>query len=375
MRVNVPFLDVKAGYLELKDDLDAAYRRVMEGGWYILGAEVEALEREFAAYCGVKHCVAVGNGLDALTLALRACGIGPGREVIVPAYTFIATWLAVSATGALPVAVDVEEDTWNLDPRKLEAAVTSRTAAILPVHLFGRPADMDAVRDVARKRNLRVIEDAAQAHGATYKTRRVGGLGDAAGFSFYPGKNLGAFGDGGAVTTDDDRIAERLRLLRNYGSRVKYRHDCLGVNSRLDELQAAFLRVRLQHLDEWNARRTLLAAWYRAALQPVTGVTLPALSPDAKSAWHLYVIRHAYRDELQRHLTAAGVGCLIHYPVPPHRTDAYRRGGWCGRHLGVAERLAAESLSLPMGPHLSEEDVARVADAVRSFAASRPLAA
>lgn len=373
--MTVPFLDLKAAYQELQGDLRAAYERVMDVGQFILGAEVEAFEREFAAYCGVKHCVAVGNGLDALSLALRGCGIGPGDEVIVPAFTFIATWLAVSAVGAVPVAVDVDRETCNLDPTQLQAALTPRTAAVMPVHLFGQPADMDAVNAVARHHGLKVIEDAAQAHGADYKGRRAGGLGDAAGFSFYPGKNLGAFGDGGAMTTDDDTVADKVRLLRNYGSRVKYQHMVLGVNSRLDELQAAFLRVRLCQLDSWNSRRTHCAAVYRNSLESLAELRLPHVPDGIEPVWHLFVIRHPRREELQRYLNAHGIGSLIHYPTPPHRSPAYRHGQWRGARPLVAERLAEEVLSLPMGPHLSAEDLAQVCDALHLFTQHSRLAA
>jgi dTDP-3-amino-3,4,6-trideoxy-alpha-D-glucose transaminase len=372
--MSVPFLDLKAAYLELRDDLRAAYERVMEVGQYILGAEVEAFEREFAAYCGVKHCVAVGNGLDALSLALRACGVVAGQEVIVPGYTFIATWLAVSAVGAVPVAVDVEPDTGNLDPARIEAAITPRTSAVMPVHLFGQPADMTAINAVARRHGLKVIEDAAQAHGARYKGRRAGALADAAGFSFYPAKNLGAFGDGGAVTTNDDAVAEQVRLLRNYGSRLKYQHEILGVNSRLDEMQAAFLRVRLRYLDEWNQRRARWAAAYREALSSIPALSLPVVSEGAEPAWHLFVVRHPRRNEWQRHLSAAGISTLIHYPVPPYRTPAYRMGVWLGERPLFAERFAEQALSLPMGPHLSADQLAQVCGALHHFAAPRRLA-
>jgi dTDP-3-amino-3,4,6-trideoxy-alpha-D-glucose transaminase len=372
--MSVPFLDVKAAYLELREELRAAFEHVMDAGQFILGAEVETFEREFAAFCGVKHCVAVGNGLDALSLALRASGVRPGQEVLVPAYTFIATWLAVSAVGAIPVAVDVEEDTWNLDPCKVEAAITSRTAAIMPVHLFGQPANMDALNSLARAHKLRVIEDAAQAHGARYKDRRAGGLGDAAGFSFYPGKNLGAFGDGGAVTTDDDAIAEQVRLLRNYGSRIKYQHECLGGNSRLDELQAAFLRVRLRHLEEWNARRTHWASAYFAALSSVPSLIRPPVPLHVEPVWHLFAVRHERRNELQRYLAGVGITTLIHYPTPPHRSRAYRSENWRGVRPVVAERLAEETLSLPIGPQMTASELSQVCDALQCFASPRRLA-
>src|SRR5712692_11762568 len=314
MPTEVPFLDVGQTYFEIKDELDAAYQRVMNSGWYILGEEVNAFENEFAAYCGVKHCVGVGNGLEALQLILRGYGIGTGDEVIAPANTYIATWLAVSNAGAKVVPVEPVEGTYNLDPTRIEAAITPRTKAILPVHLYGQPADMDPINDIARRHGLKVIEDAAQAHGARYRDRRVGSLGDAAGWSFYPTKNLGAYGDAGAVTTDDGELADRVRLLRNYGSKSKYYNEEKGINSRLDELQAALLRVRLKHLDEWNSRRARVAAKYTEALSE-TDLMLPGVCEGADPVWHLFVVRSAHRDELQKHLRSAGVTTLVHYPV------------------------------------------------------------
>jgi dTDP-4-amino-4,6-dideoxygalactose transaminase len=363
----IPFLDVAAGYRELRDELDEAYHRVMDAGWYILGREVSAFEAEFASYLGVDHCITVGNGLDALHLALRASDVGQGDEVIVPANTFIATWLAVTYAGATPVAVDPHPDTFNLDPAAMEAAITPRTKAIIPVHLYGQPANMAAIREIATAHGLRVIEDAAQAHGARFGDRYVGAWGDCACFSFYPGKNLGCFGDGGAITTDDAELAERLRLLRNYGSREKYHHDTAGVNSRLDELQAAFLRVKLRHLEDWNDRRTALARAYQEGLADGSGITLPTVAVGAEPVWHLFVIRHALRDELHRYLAKRGIGAQVHYPVPAHRTQAYAAGGWIGGPLPVAERLSAEVLSLPIGPHLTANDVRQVCGAVREF--------
>jgi len=373
--MNVPFLDIQATYAELRDELDEAYRRVTASGWFLLGRECEAFEREFAEYCGVAHAVGVANGLDALALILEALGIGPGDEVLVPAHTFIATWLAVTRVGAVPVAVDVDERTCALDPGLLERAATPRTKAVIPVHLYGRPADMDPIRDFARRRTLAVVEDAAQAHGATYRGRRTGGLGTAAAFSFYPGKNLGAFGDGGAVTTDDPAIAERVRCLRNYGSRQKYVHETLGHNSRLDELQAAFLRVKLARLDEWNDRRRRLASRYAATLRG-SGLTLPDVPADAGSAWHLYAVRHPERDRLQRDLAAAGVGTVVHYPTPPYRQAAYAGLGLDPAAYPVAERICREVISLPIGPHLPRAGADRVVQAVlEACRGSRPAAA
>ena len=293
--MKVPFLDLNAQYLELKDELDAAYHRVMDSGWYILGKEVEAFEAEFAEYCQVRHCIGVGNGLDALHLILRASGIGPGDEVIVPSNTYIATWLAVTYAGAKPVPVEPDERTYNIDPSRIESAITKRTKAIMPVHLYGQPADMDSINEIAIRYGLKVFEDAAQAHGAKYKGRKTGGLGIAAGFSFYPGKNLGAFGDGGAVTTNDNELAQKIRILGNYGSSIKYYNEQKGFNSRLDELQAAFLRIKLKKLDEWNTLRRTCASYYQKGLADC-GIILPYVPEWAEPVWHLYVVRHPHRD-------------------------------------------------------------------------------
>ena len=365
--MNVPFLDMRSPYRELQAEMDAAYKRVMESGWYILGEEVEAFEREFAAYCGVKHCVGLGNGLEALHLILRAYGIGPGDEVIVPANTYIATWLAISYAGATPIPVEPDRRTYNLDPELIEQAITSKTRAILPVHLYGQPADMDPICIIARRHGLKVIEDAAQAHGATYKGRRAGALGDAAGWSFYPGKNLGAQGDAGGITTNDDELAERVRVLRNYGSRVKYYNEVKGYNSRLDPLQAAFLRVKLPHLDEWNARRKSIAANYMKALTNTEGIDLPFVPDGTDPSWHLFVVRHPERDAFQRHLTEAGIGTLIHYPVPPHLSNAYMEMGCKVGDFPITEKMAQTVLSLPVGPHLQAEQMQAVIQSIESF--------
>jgi dTDP-4-amino-4,6-dideoxygalactose transaminase len=366
--MNVPFLDLKTPYRELKEELDAAYSTVMDSGWFILGDEVQAFEKEYAAYCGVKFCLGVANGLDALHLILRAYGIGPGDEVIVPANTYVATWLAVSFAGGRPVPVEPDERTFNLDPSRLEAAITPQTKAIIAVHLYGQPADLDAIISIAMQYGLKVVEDAAQAHGARYKGRRAGGLGDAAGFSFYPGKNLGSFGDAGAVTTNDEELADRISLLRNYGSRVKYHNEMKGFNSRLDELQAALLRVKLRRLDEWNKRRGRIAEFYRQALGGVTDLILPHVPSWADPVWHLFVVRHAERDRLQQHLAAAGVGTLIHYPHPPHLQVAYEELGYTSGVFPIAEKMAAEVLSLPIGPHMTELQSQHVAAKLAAFA-------
>jgi dTDP-4-amino-4,6-dideoxygalactose transaminase len=366
----VPFLDLSASTAELAEEIEEATTRVLRSGWYILGPEVEACERAFAEHVGVRHCVGVGSGLDALHLALLAMDVGPGDEVIVPSNTYIATWLAVSRTGARPVPVEPDPATSNLDPDRLAFARTRRTRAILPVHLYGLPAPMDAIRAFAAHHDLRVLEDAAQAHGARWRGRRVGGLGDAGAWSFYPSKNLGALGDGGAVTTDDRRLAERLRSLRNYGSRAKYVHRERGLNSRLDELQAAILAVKLEHLDEWNARRDRLAAIYLEGLVD-TGLGLPATPPEAEHAWHVFAVRTPARDALAAHLAEHGVGCLMHYPIPPHLQEAYADHGLREGDLPIAEALARETLSLPMGPQLAPGDAERVVEVVRGFRAGR----
>ncbi|MGA9451195.1 MAG: DegT/DnrJ/EryC1/StrS family aminotransferase [Verrucomicrobiia bacterium] len=367
--MKVPFLDFIAPYEELKTGLDEAYFRFMRSAWYVLGREVEAFEREFADYCGVDHCVGVGNGLEALHLALRAYGIGENDEVIVPSNTYIATWLAVSYAGATPVPVEPDAKTFNLDPSRIEAAITPETKAIMPVHLYGQPVDMDPIMNIARKHNLKVIEDNAQAQGARYKGRRTGSLGDAAGNSFYPGKNLGAFGDAGAVTTNDKELTDKIRVLRNYGSQKKYYNEVKGYNSRLDELQAAFLRVKLKKLDEWNARRRDAATHYLGRMSGLSGLTLPFVPAWAEPVWHLFVVRHPRRDELQQKLTQADIGTLIHYPVPPHLSGAYADGKWERGAFPIAEELADTVLSLPMGPHLSKAQVdlvvGEVSDAIR----------
>lgn len=357
--MRVPFLDLGASYRELREQIDAAVHRVMASGWYILGPEVEAFEQEYADYCGAQHCVGVANGLDALHLALRSMGVGLGDEVIVPSNTYIATWLAVSQCGAIPVPVEPDEATYNIDPTQIERAITGRTKVILPVHLYGQPADMDSILAIARKYDLKVLEDGAQAHGARYKGKRIGVHGDAVAWSFYPGKNLGALGDGGAVTTNDAEVADRLRVLRNYGSRQKYVNEVQGYNSRLDPLQAAVLRVKLLHLDDWNARRRTIAIRYQEGLAGC-GLTLPFVPDWADPVWHLYVVQYKYRAALQQALTDAGVNTLIHYPIPPHLQEAYALAGWLPGTFQVAERMADQLLSLPIGPHLSLNEAAEV---------------
>jgi dTDP-4-amino-4,6-dideoxygalactose transaminase len=344
----IRFLDVGATHATIAEELAAAVERVVHSGWYVLGPEVEAFVAEWAEYVGAAHCVSVGNGLDALTLTLRALGVGAGDEVVVPSHTFVATWLAVAAAGATPVPAEVDPRTYNL------VSVPDTAKVVLPVHLYGQPAPV--------RTDALVVEDAAQAHGARLGGVRVGGHGRTACWSFYPGKNLGALGDGGAVTTDDPGLARTLRLLRNYGSERKYVHEQAGVNSRLDEVQAAALRVKLGHLDEWNARRGSIAKRYTADLAGAVGV--PYVRPDAEPSWHLYVIRSDDRDGLARRLAERGVETLVHYPTPPHRQAAFA-ASYAGVALPVADALAAEVLSLPIGPHLSDADVDAVVAAVR----------
>lgn len=365
--MNIPFLDLNAPYKELKSDLDSAYQRVMESGWFITGAEVEAFEHEFAAYCGVRNCISVGNGLDALHLILRAYEIGEGDEVIVPANTYIATWLAISYSGAVPVPVEPDPRTYNLDPNLLEDAITHKTKAIMPVHLYGQPADMDPILQIAEKYNLKVVEDAAQAHGAFYKKQMSGSLAHAAGYSFYPGKNLGALGDAGAIVTDDAILAGQVRQLRNYGSKVKYHHDFKGFNSRLDEMQAAFLRAKLVHLNEWNERRWKIAAYYLDHLADLPDLTLPYFPDWTTPVWHTFVIQTSRRDDLQQFLKSKGVGTLIHYPVPPHLSKAYADLKLERGSFPITEAISSSVLSLPMGPHLSLDNAKYVANMIREY--------
>jgi len=362
----IPFLDLKAAYDELASEIEAALLRSTRSGWYIGGTEVDAFEAQFARYTGTAHCVGVGNGLDALTLALRAMDVGVGDEVIVPSHTYIATWLAVSAVGATIVPVEPDVGQFNIHATAIEAKITPKTKVILPVHLYGIPADMDAICALAKQHGLLVLEDAAQAHGSAVRGNRIGAHGDAVAWSFYPGKNLGALGDGGAVTTRHEQLAQRIRALGNYGSAVKYYNLEPGVNSRLDPLQAAVLSVKLSKLDEWNARRQVLAQRYLEGLQDLP-LQLP-ISPDwATSIWHLFVITTPQRDALQAWLQANEVQTLIHYPVPPHLQQAYQPLGWNAGHLPCAEQYANQALSLPIGPQLSIEAVERVIRLVRAF--------
>lgn len=369
--MTVPFLDLKAINLAHGAELEAAFARVLNSGWYIQGQEVSRFETAFANYCGSAHAIGVANGLDAIFLALKAYGIGPGDEVIVPSNTFIATWLAVSHCGATPVPVEPLAATYNIDPDRIAQAITPRTKAIIAVHLYGQPADMEPILALARQHQLKVIEDAAQAHGARYAGRLTGQLGDAAAFSFYPGKNLGALGDGGAVTTSDATLAQAIRTYGNYGSQVKYYNDVAGYNSRLDELQAALLAVKLPHLDAGNAQRKAIAAFYTRELADLSGqLVLPVVPAYADPVWHLYVIRHPQRDALAKALAERGIGTIVHYPVPPHLQPAYSTLAYQPGDFPIAEAIHREVLSLPIGPTMTLEQAAEVVAALRQAIAT-----
>lgn len=357
--MKIPFLDLGASYRELKAEIDTAVSRVLDSGWYILGPEVDAFEAEWAEYCDAKHAVGLANGLDALILALRALDVGPGDEVIVPSNTYIATWLAVSAVGATLIPVEPDPTTHNIDPTRIAAAITPQTKVLLPVHLYGQPADMDPILGLARQHGIAVVEDAAQAHGARYKGRRIGAHGDIVCWSFYPGKNLGALGDGGAVTTNRSDLADRVQVLRNYGSRIKYVNEVQGVNSRLDPIQAAVLRVKLKYLDEWTERRRMIASAYAKKLEGGNFI-LPHVPDWADPAWHLYVIRSTGREALQKRLEMAGIGTLIHYPIPPHMQKAYVGLGFRNDAFPLACKLADEVVSLPIGPQMEANTAALI---------------
>lgn len=361
----IPLVDLKAQYRSIQTELDAAMQAVLDRTAFIGGEDLQQFEAEFAAYCGSKSCVGVGNGTDALYLALRALGIGSGDEVITVAHTFIATAEAISQTGARPVFVDIREDTMLIDPDAVEAAITPRTRAIIPVHLYGQPCDMDRLLEIAKHHNLKVIEDAAQAHGARWRGRRVGALGDAACFSFYPGKNLGAYGDAGAVVSQDEDLIERVRMLANHGRLEKYTHQMEGVNSRLDGLQAAILRVKLRYLDSWNAARQQHAAHYVEALKD-SGLILPVVHPEAESVWHLFVVRVSEREKFQARLKEQGISTGIHYPLPLHQQPAYQYLGVATGTLPVTEKVASEIVSLPMYAELTEEQVEKISEAVKT---------
>jgi dTDP-4-amino-4,6-dideoxygalactose transaminase len=364
----VPFIDLREQYLSLRAEIDAAVAGALESGWYILGAQVRAFEEEFAAYCGLAYGVGVGSGTDALHIALAALDLAPGSEVITVSHSAVATVAAIELAGLRPVFVDIDPATYTIAPQEIEAAITPRTRAILPVHLYGQPANMAPIVEMARRHNLRLVEDCAQAHGATYHGQRAGSLGDIAAFSFYPTKNLGAAGDGGMIVTADPALAEKARLLRQYGWAERYVSHIRGLNSRLDELQAAMLRVKLGHLDRWNERRRALAGLYDELLAG-SGLELPAVPPYSGHVYHLYVVRSAEREALREHLKAHGVSSLVHYPVPVHLQPAYAGLGYGPGSLPQTERAAAEILSLPLYPEMTGEMVRRVAECVLEFAA------
>jgi dTDP-4-amino-4,6-dideoxygalactose transaminase len=361
----IPFLDLKEINKRHKDKFQLALDSVLESGWLVLGENTKKFESEFANFCGVDFCVGVGNGLEALHLVLKAWGVGPGDEVIVPSNTYIATWLAVSYTGATIVPVEPNTTTFNIDPDAISRAVTSKTKVIIAVHLYGQSANMSAIMDIATAHGIKVLEDGAQAHGAKFNQIRVGNLGHAAAFSFYPGKNLGALGDGGCITTNDRQLAERIATLRNYGSQKKYHNDVIGFNSRLDELQSAFLNVKLPHLDSDNAHRQRIAAFYEESLAGLNGLVLPSQDPCAEHVWHLYVIRHTDRDWLQAELAKNDIATMIHYPTPPHLQPAYAHLGFSKGSFPISELLHDQVLSIPMGPTLSFEDAAKVVEVMR----------
>ena len=373
MSKNIPLVGLFDQYQTIKPEIDAAIQNIITSSAFVGGEEVRHFESEFAAYCEAKACVGVGNGTDALYLTLRALGIGAGDEVITVAHTFIATSEAISMTGATPIFIDVTADTMLMDPSLIEAAITPRTKAIIPVHLYGQSCDMDAIMEIARRHNLKVVEDAAQAHGGRWRGQRVGSIGDAATFSFYPGKNLGAFGDAGAVVSQDEALIERIRMLANHGRLEKYTHKMEGVNSRLDGMQAAILRVKLRHLDDWNARRRQIADTYKEQLTD-RGIVLPVVHENAETVWHLFVIRVSERERLMSLLKEQGIASGIHYPVPLHQQPAYEDRG-ASYSLPSTERAAQEVMSLPMYPELSQEQIEAICNAVTSAFAETGSAA
>ncbi|MCU7842315.1 MAG: DegT/DnrJ/EryC1/StrS family aminotransferase [Candidatus Thiodiazotropha sp. (ex Monitilora ramsayi)] len=362
--MTVPFLNLSYVYDELQPELDEAFQRVMLSGNYILGSEVISFEAKFSDYCATKYCISVSSGLDALMLILKGLDIGPGDEVIVPAHTFIATWMAVSNAGAKPVPVDINSRDFNLDPELIEAAINDDTKAIIAVHLYGQPADMKSICTIAQKYNIRVIEDAAQAHGAIFNDIKIGGLADAAAFSFYPGKNFGAVGDGGAITTSDEELAVKIFKLRNYGSVEKYNHEYIGYNARLDEIQAAILSVKLCRLEVWNNRRKNIASRYIGGMSECENITLPCVLEDRVHVWHLFVVRHPDREYFRKKLQEYGIQTLIHYPIPPHLSGAYKQLGYLEHEFPVASAVASDIVSLPMGPHMTDEQIEKVIEVV-----------
>lgn len=364
--MNIPFVSFNVMHKEIETELEQAFKTVLQNNWYIQGTECEAFEKEFAAYCGVKYCVGCGNGLDALYLILKAYGIGEGDEVIVPSNTYIATALAVSYTGALPVFVEPEEDSFNINPSLIEEKITDKTKAIMAVHLYGQPAKMNEILAIAKTYNLKVIEDSAQAHGATYHGMKTGNLADAAGFSFYPGKNLGALGDGGAVVTNDKELADKVRALGNYGSDYKYHHIYKGNNSRLDEMQAAFLRVKLRKLDQWNKERNRIAKRYCSEIHN-SKLTLPVIGENMTHVFHIFAVLCDERDALEKYLADCGIGTNKHYPIPMHMQGAYTDLNIPEGTYPIAEKISATELSLPMYYGMSEEEISYVIEKLNAF--------
>ncbi len=365
--MKIPFLNFSPTHVALKHEIKVAFEQVYDSNWYVLGKRVVAFEKEYAAFNQVPYAIGVSNGLDALHLALKALGIGAGDEVIVPSNTYIATLLAASYVGATPVLVEPDPVTYNISPANIEAAITDKTKAIMPVHLYGQACEMEAIMAIAKKHGLYVAEDNAQAHGAAFKGKITGSWGHANGTSFYPGKNLGALGDGGAVTTNDEAVAHKVKILHNYGSEKKYHNEVIGFNMRLDEMQAAFLSVKLKYLHEWTRQRQQIAVWYSEALKGVGDLILPATHSDAIHVYHLYVIRTQQRDTLQKHLAENGIGSLIHYPIPPHLQTAYKSLGFKKGDFPIAEEIADTCLSLPIWPGMTEKQIANVAGTVKSF--------
>lgn len=364
--MKIPFLDLKRLHSNIQGELSQAFQRVQQSGWYILGEEVHCFESEFASFCNASHCIGVGSGLDALTLTLKAMEIGVGDEVLIPAHTFIATALAVNSVGAIPVPVDVTSDTGNINTAKLYDALSPATRAVIPVHLYGQTADMDPIIDFAKAHSLKVIEDSAQAHGATYKGRKAGSLAHAACFSFYPGKNLGALGDAGCVVTDDLGLSERVRMLGNYGSKKKYQHNIRGMNSRMDEIQAAVLRVKLKYLDQWNNTRRSIAELFNIAFAEIDELQTPYVPEWADPVWHLYVLKYEKRDELLQKLSKKGIQCQIHYPIPFYLSKAYGDTRFSELLLTESKRWSETCLSLPIAPYLNQKECRTITTMVKS---------
>jgi len=367
--MKILFLNIGATYTELRKEIDISLQDVLDSGSFILGRHVDLFEKNFARFCGAKYCIGVGNGMDALELILRAYGIGPGDEVIVPANTYVATVLIVNLVGATPIFVEPDPQTFNIDPNRIEKAITKKTKAVIAVHLYGQTADIKKIKSICKKNKIKLIEDAAQAHGALHYKKKAGSMGDSAGFSFYPGKNLGAFADGGAVVTNDSKVAEYVQMARNYGSKIKYFNLVKGFNTRLSEMQAAILDVKLKHLDKWNKRRQKIAEYYLTHLNPdhVDSFILPHVGEANKHVWHLFVIQTKKRDELQAYLLKNGIHTLIHYPVPPYAQKAYAEYNHLSPHFPISNRMSNEVLSLPIGPHLSEKEVEYICKVINLF--------